>query len=282
RLPFTPLEALRRVAALNLLVRLTQVHSDYWQALVPGSWLTRKERWAEVYQQMFADQAFLSRQLNELSSAGFLMVQALVDAPTAEARQRAGGQWAEVRVSELMWPGTGPRLTPIPGALHIYREGDPADAPHVMYLPGVNRNFYEYASFAQLQCGLVTLINGALFDDLWQCLPLRRRHELCVPDDKGVLVAPAVLRGLALRGDALALSAHAVLDGQWENELACAVSVNLEQVFFNRRAPSVTNTVSFLAHIERARRHWIGKSRLGTIRRELQDWDQQRRCKEII
>jgi len=282
RLPFTPLEALRRVAALNLLVRLTQVHGDYWQALVPGSWLTRKERWVEVYQQMFADQAFLSRQLNELSSAGFLMVQALVDAPTAEARQRAGGQWAEVRVSELMWPGTGPRLTPIPGALHIYREGDPADAPHVMYLPGVNRNFYEYASFAQLQCGLVALINGALFDDLWQCLPLRRRHELCVPDDKGVLVAPAVMRGLALRGDALALSAHAVLDGQWENELACAVSVNLEQVFFNRRAPSVTNTVSFLAHIERARRHWIGKARLGTIRRELRDWDQQRRCKEII
>jgi hypothetical protein len=35
-----------------------------------------------------------------------------------------------------MWPGVGPRLMPIPGALHIYREGEPVGMPHVMYLPG--------------------------------------------------------------------------------------------------------------------------------------------------
>ncbi|MCS4313403.1 hypothetical protein M2397_003711 [Pseudomonas sp. BIGb0381] len=277
RLPFTPLEALRRVIALNLLARLTHVQGAYWQALEPGSWLTRKERWVELHKQLFADQAFVARQLNELSSAGALMVQAVVDASTVEARQRAGGPLASVQACELMWPGMGPRLMPIPGALHIYREGDPTEAPHVMYLPGANRTFYEYPSFARMQCGLVALINGALFDDLWQCLPLRRRHEVCGP--AAVLAAA---RGLALRGDALTFSAQAVLEGQWENELACAVSVNLAQVFSSGHLPPTINAAPFLTYIERGRQHWVGKARLGNIRRELQGWDAHRRREEII
>lgn len=85
QLPFTPLEALRRVIALNLSARLAQVHSAYWQALVPGSWLTRQERWAALHKQQFADQAFVARQLDELSEGAMGMVQALADAPTADA-----------------------------------------------------------------------------------------------------------------------------------------------------------------------------------------------------
>ena len=277
RVPFTPLEVLQRVIALNLLNRLTQAHSGYWQALVAGSWLTREERWVHLHKQSFAHQAFVARQLDELSSAGQVMVQALVDAPTAEARQRAGERWASVQVGEVMWPGIGPRLMPIPGALHIYRESDPVGMPHVMYLPGAHRNFYEYPSFAQLQCGLVALINGALFDDLWQCLPLRRRHEVCEP-----VATPVAGYGAVMTDDALAFSAKAVLDAQWENELACAVSINLAQVFSAKSQPTVTNPARFLAYIERARKHWIGKARLGLLRRELQDWDQQRRRAEII
>lgn len=277
RFTFTPLEALRRVIALNLFDRLAQAHNGYWQGLAAGTWLTRQERWVQVHQQLFAHQAFIARQLDELSSAGRVMVQALVDAPTVEARQRAGERWASVQACELMWPGAGPRLMPIPGALHIYREGDPMGMPHVMYLPGVQRNFYEYPSFDQLQCALVALINGALFDDLWQCLPLRRRHEVCEPASTA-----AAGRGVRLSGDALAYSAQAVLDAQWENELACAVSINLKQVFSATPQPAVTNATRFLAYIERARRHWVGKPRLERLRRELLDWDQHRRRQEII
>lgn len=282
RVPFTPLEALQRVVALNLFERLARAQSDYWQALVPGSWLTRNERWVELYKHLFADQAFVARQLGELSSAGLVMVQALVDAPTAEARRRAGEQWASLQVCKVMWPGAQTRLTPIPGALHIYREGDPAGMPHVMYLPGVHRNYYEYPSFEQLQCGLVALINSALFDDLWQCLPLRRRHEVCRPAEDAAATGLASVRGLALRDDALAISAQAVLDGQWENELACALSINLAQVFSGRREPSVMNAARFLAYIQGTRKHWVGRARLGSIRRELLEWDQHRRRHEII
>ncbi len=278
RLPFTPLEALQRVIALNLFGRLARAQSEYWQALAADSWLTRQERWVELHKQLFADQAFLARQLDQLSSAGMTMVQALVDAPTAEARQRAGTAWASVQVCQLMWPGVGSRLMPIPGALHIYRENDPPGAPHVMYLPGVKRNYYEYPSFDQLHCGLVALVKGPLLDDLWQCLPLRRRHEVCRPEEGGATAG----RGLALKGDALAFSAQAVLEGQWENELACAVSINLAQVFSSGREPSVMNAARFLTYIERGRKHWVGKARLGSIRRELQEWDQHRRRKEII
>ena len=283
RLPFTPLEALRRVIALNLFAPLAQARSEYWQALSPGSWLTRQERWVELYTQQFADQAFVARQLDELSSGGAALVQALVDAPAAEARQRAGEQWARIRVSQLMWPGAGPRLLPIPGALHIYREGEPAGTPHVMYLPGVTRNYYEYPSCYQLQCGLVELINGALFDELWQCLPLRRRHEACRPSGvEAAAPSPDVGRGSALTGDALAFSALAVLEGQWENELACAVSINHAQVFSGRRPTSAIHAERFLAYFERTRRRWVGEARLGTLRRELLNWDEQRRRHEII
>lgn len=282
RLPFTPLEALRRVIALNLFGRLAQARRDYWQALEAAGWLTRTERWVQLHVQMFADQALVASQLGELSSAGMEMVQELVDAPTAQARQHAGAQWASLRVCKLFWPGVGPRLMPIPGALHLYREGDPPGAPHVIYLPGVLRNYYEYPSFDQLRCGLTTLINGALFDDLWQCLPLRRRHEVCRPEVDSAGANLAVGRGCALQGDALEHSALAVLEGQWDNELACAVSINLAQVYSSRQQPSVENPTRFLTYIERARHHWAGKARLGSIRHELQEWDQQRRHKEII
>lgn len=282
RLPFTPLEVLRRVMALNMFGRLARAQNDYWRALVPGSWLTREEYWIELHAQLFADQAFVAWQLDELSNAGLSLVQALVDAPTAEARQRARGQWASVQASPLMWPGVRQRLLPIPGALHIFRDGDPTGMPHVMYLPGVNRNYYEYPSFAQLQCGLEALINEALFDDLWQCLPLRRRHEVCGADGGPDAAAPAVDRGAALQGDALAFSARAVLDGQWENELACAASINHAHVFSGGRQPAVAQPARFLAYIERARQHWVGKARLGINRRQLQEWDQHRRRREII
>lgn len=282
RLPFTPLEALRRVIALNLFGRLAQARRDYWQALEAAGWLTRTERWVQLHAQMFADQALVASQLGELSSAGMEMVQELVDAPTAQARQHAGAQWASLRVCKLFWPGVGPRLMPIPGALHLYREGDPPGAPHVIYLPGVLRNYYEYPSFDQLRCGLTTLINGTLFDDLWQCLPLRRRHEVCRPEVATVGANRAVGRGCALRGDALEHSALAVLEGQWENELACAVSINLAQVYSGRSARTVENPTRFLAYIERARHHWAGKARLGSLRHELHEWDQQRRHQEIM
>jgi hypothetical protein len=100
RLPFTPLEALRRVIALNLFDRLAQAHTRYWQALVPGSWLTRQARWEELHARLFANQAFVARQVGELSSAGHAMAQALVDAPTAGQRQRgrALGQRASMRL----------------------------------------------------------------------------------------------------------------------------------------------------------------------------------------
>lgn len=277
-LPFTPLEACQRVIALNLFGRLAQAYSDYWQALVPGSWLTRQERWGELHQQAFADQAFVAWQLDELSAAGRAMVQALVDAPTAQARQRAGEPWASLQVRQLMWPGVGPRLMPIPGALHIYRADDPAQSPHVMYLPGLPRNYYEYPSLSQLQCGLMALVNSALLDDLWQCLPLRRRHEVCPAQ----MTAAAQWQGSALRGDVFVLSAQAVLESQWENELACAVSINLAQVFSAARQPLGTDAGRFLAYIERGRKHWVGRPRLGSIRQPLQAWDQHRRRHEII
>lgn len=278
RLPFTPLQALKRVVSLRLFERLAHAVSAYWDTLAQGSWLTRRELWVELHKELFADRAFMARQLDELSSAGMTMVQAVIDAPTAEARQRAGGDWACVQVGRLMWPGT--RAVVIPGALHIYREGDPSDAPHVVYLPGVVRNFYQFQSFALLQCGLLEL-NRTLFHDLWQCLPLSRRNQLCRPAD--LSPTSSVARGLAFIGDALALSAQALLSEQWGNELACAVMINYAHVFSKQQPrPQPLDAVPFLKHVEGARKQLVGSARLGVLGKQLLKWDQQRRQAEII
>ncbi|ANF87397.1 hypothetical protein A7J50_4035 [Pseudomonas antarctica] len=278
RLPYTPLQALERVVALTLFDRLARAHTEHWDTLAQGSWRTRRERWSELHAELFADRAFLARQLNELSSAGMALVQAVIDAPTAEARQRAGGEWACVRVGQVMWPGT-PAVA-IPGALHFYREGDPDGVPHVVYLPGVARHFYEYPSFVLLQCGVLTL-NRLLFRDLWQCLPLSRRNALCRPAD--LSPALSVVRGLEIKGDALALGAQALLSEQWGNELACAVMINHAHVFSKQRPrPQPLEAVSFLAHVEKARKQLVGGARLGVLREQLLKWDQQRRSEEII
>lgn len=278
-LPYTPLQALRRVLDLNLFERLNRAATDYWNTLVDGSWLTRKERWVELHTQLFADRAFIACQLNELSSAAMAMIQALIDAPTEDARRHAGGDWASVQVRQLMWPGS--TSVAIPGALHLHREDDPDGAPHVIYLPGVVRNFYEYPSFTLLQCAVVALVGGPLLSELWQCLPLKRRHELCRPAD--LTPAALVVRGRKIAGDGLAQSAQALLDGQWENELDCAVQINHAHVFSEERPrPPPLDAVPFLAYIERARRRLVGKARLGKLRNELLDWDRQRRSADVI
>ncbi len=278
RLPYTPLEALRRVIALRLFERLAHAVSVYWDALAQGSWLTRRERWVELYKALFADRAFMARQLEPLSSAALDMVQALIEAPTAEARQRAGGAWATLQVGQLLWPGT-PAVA-IPGALHLYREGDPSEAPHVVYLPGEGCNFYEYPSYAALQDGLLVL-DRSRFHALWQCLPLSRRNDLCRPT--ALSAAHRFVRGLPLMDDALTLCAQAMLTGQWSNELACAVKINDAHVFSEQRPrPQPLDAAPFLAQVEGARRQLVGGARLGVIGDQLLNWDRQRRGAEII
>ncbi|KAA8559241.1 hypothetical protein FX985_05609 [Pseudomonas extremaustralis] len=278
RLPYTPLEVLQRVIAMRLFERLARAVTEYWGTLAEGSWLTRRERWGVLQKALFADRAFIAWQLEALSSAGMAMVQALIDAPTAQARQRAGGEWATLKVSQLMWPGT-PAVA-IPGALHLYRERDSSDALHVMYLAGVARNFYEYPSFAALQSGLMAL-DRSLLQDLWQCLPLNCRNALCRPAE----LSQATVFGLGLEvlGDALEQGAQAVLTGQWNNELACAVKVNQAHVFSEQRPrPPPLDAAPFLAHVEAARKRLVGSAWLGGIGDELLKWDQRRRREEII
>ncbi len=275
-LMLTPLEVLQRVTSMRLFERLVQEAAEYWDTLAYGSWLTRRERWVDVHKVLFANRAFIARQLDELSSSAMAMVQAVIDAPSAEARQRAGGDWATVRVGHLRWPGT-PAIA-IPGALHIYGEGEPVGVPHVIYLPGVARNFYEYPSLVAFQCGVLEL-SQSRFDALWQCLPLNRRLALCRPAD--LSPASSVVPGPEILEDALALGTQALLRQQWDNELACVITVYHQQVFAEERSQPL-DTRFFLNYVEGNRRLLVGDGPLGELRDQLLNWDQQRRRTEII
>lgn len=272
RLTLTAWDAMERVRQLGLLERLDTAARRYWQQLAYGTWLTRAEHWLALKKSLFADKALLALQRFELSAPGYELVRQLADAPSAEARARAGGAWADVQVRTLLWPGTYQPTLAIPGALHVYRS---EQGVQVIYLPGLAREFYEFQAWSQMHCDLPPLLNGALFEHLWQCLPLRRRHEVCP-------AGPVPVRGPLWTGDALAHSALAVREGQWDNELACALSINPGWVSFSAQAQAVGRDVGrYLARVERARKQLPGEACLGPLRNPLLEWDRQRRAPEI-
>lgn len=281
-LPYTAWDALVRVKGLTLLGRIEQATREYWQQLAHGSWLTRRGRWAQLRTSLFAANALLAHRLYQLSDSGFDMLRKLLEIPDGDQRQRAGGEWANVHVCRVMWPGTNQRSVPVPGALHIYREGGEGDSPHVVYLPGLFRQFYEFGSWHQLVCDLPILVNGPLSRVLWQCLPLRRWHELC--EAPSVTPTPFIpQRGSLLRDDALFASASEVLDGQWDNELACALSINHAAVGLQgANASAAPDVWRLLKFIEKGRRRLVTFPRLGHTLQILLEWDRQRRSGEIV
>ena len=280
-LPFTAREALERVNGLALLGRLDAAMRAYWQQLAQGSWLTRKQHWAQLRKSVFAENARLAHRLYQLTDNGFAMLRQLMELPGADARRRAGGEWACIQVSRVAWPGTNQALVPIPGALHIYREGVVGDTPHVIYLPGLSREFYEFSSWHRLQCDLPVLVNGPLSRVLWQCLPLRRWHELC--DTPSATPSAFTLQLIGPhQEDALLASATELLEAQWDNELACALSINPAAVGIQGAGQSAAPDVKrLLKYIQKGRSRLVGFARLGSTLNTLLEWDHRRRAGEI-
>ncbi|MCF5235041.1 hypothetical protein GIW30_05860 [Pseudomonas sp. PA-5-4G] len=281
-LPFTAWDALVRVKGLALLGQVEKAERDYWQQLAYGSWLTRKQRWVQLRKSLFAEHALLAHRVYQLSDRGFAMVRKVMEIPGADARRRAAGDWASIQVSRVAWPGTNRALVPVPGALHIYRDDIAGDTPHVIYLPGLIREFYEFSSWYRMQCDLPALVNGPLSQVLWQCLPLRRWHELCNTPSVTPQAFTLQLMGVH-QEDVLLASATELLEAQWDNEVACALSINPAAVGvqgvgqFN--APEVKR---FLKFIEKGRRRLACSLLLGNSLDALPEWDHQRRSGEIV
>ena len=268
-LPFNATQALARVSQLGLSTRINQAMTDYWQQLAQGSWLSRRERWVELRKAMFADQAYLAHQVFALSDAGYAMARQLVDAPSAQARQRAGGAWATLRVGTVAWPHIGAGALAIPGALHLYREGA-VDGLQVIYLPGLQRGFHEFHSWRQLQADLPALVQTSLWSVLWHSLPFKRQLTSALPP------------GARLSEDALAHSAEALLDGQWSNEWGSVLSLNYaEPPVADAPLPSRRAT-RLLRFIEKGRKRLGSGLPFESTLDELLAWDQQRRQAQIL
>lgn len=277
RLTFTAREALVRVKDLALLVRFERAVAEYWQQLARGSWLTRRERWVQLRTSLFAESAFLAHRTSQLTDSGYDMVSKLLQIPDAGLRQQAGGEWAAIQVSHIMWPGTNRAMVQIPGAMHIYRDGVVGGTPQVIYLPGLFREFYEFDSFNQMQCDLPLLVNGPLSSVLWQCLPLRRRHEACNT------IGATPLTFVRQPADALRTSASELLDGQWDNELACALSINHGVMGIQDAGqPAIAGIQRFLRFIQKGRLRVVAFTRLGRTLEALLEWDYKRRSGEIV
>lgn len=280
-LAFTAWDALVRVKGLALLGQVEKAERDYWQQLAYGSWLTRKQHWIQLRKSMFAENALLAHRVYHLSDRGFAMVRKVMEIPGADARRRAAGEWASIQVSRVAWPGTNQALVPVPGALHIYREDIVGGAPHVIYLPGLIREFYEFSSLYRMQCDLPALVNGPLSQVLWQCLPLRRWHELCNTPSVTPQAFTLQLIGVH-QEDVLLASATELLEAQWDNEVACALSINPAAVGVQGvgqfSAPDLKRLLKF---IEKGRRRLARSALLGNTLDALPEWDQQRRSGEI-
>lgn len=268
-LPFNAREVMTRVIPLNLSVRTNHAMTTYWQQLAHGSWLSRRARWVELRTAMFADQAYLAHQVFQLSDAGYAMAKQLVDAPTAHARQQAGGAWATLQVGNVLWPHASVGSLAIPGALHLYREGA-ADGPQVIYLPGLQRAFHEFSSWHQVQADLPTLVRRSLLSVLWHYLPLQRQPTL--------LLHPSA----RLTQDALAHSAEALLDGQWHNEWGSVLSLNYAETPVSDAPLPSRRAARLLRFVEQGRKRLSSGLPFEATLDELLEWDRQRRQGEIL
>ena len=268
-LPFNAWEALSRVSKLDLPARINAAMTGYWEHLAPGSWRSRRERWAELRKAAFADQAFLAHQVFQLSPAGYAMVKQLVDAPSAQARQRAGGAWATVQVGAVAWPHASVGALAIPGALHIYRAGA-ADAEQVIYLPGLLCAFHEFSSWSQVQEDLPALVQRSLLSECWHYLPLKR--QVNTPLHPGVVV----------QGDALAHSAQALLDGQWNNEWGAVLSLDYTAPSAPGAPLPSRRASRLLGFIEKGRKRMSGGLPFANSSDALLEWDRLRRQHEIV
>ncbi|WP_099487244.1 dermonecrotic toxin domain-containing protein [Pseudomonas sp. 2822-15] len=280
--PFTAWDALARVKGLALLGQIERAGRAYWQQLAYGSWLTRKQHWVRLRKSLFAENALLAHRVYQLTDRGFALVRALMEIPGVDARRQAAGEWASIQVSRVAWPGTNRALVPVPGALHIYRDDVAGDTLHVIYLPGLIREFYEFSSWYRLQCDLPALVNGPLSQVLWQCLPLRRWHELCdAPSVKPQAFAFQLIG--AHQEDALLASATELLEAQWDNEVACALSINPAAVGGQGAGQSAATDVQrLLKFIEKGRRRLARSILLGNSLDTLLEWDCRRRLGEIV
>lgn len=260
--------------------RFDTVMARYWDGLAADSWRSRRARWHELYQAFLASQAVLAHGVFELSDHGLDMVQSLLDAPTAEARQRAGGDWASLNVSSLYWPLKGATPVALSGGLHLYRAGQ-RHQRQVIFLPGLAQGFHEFGSLVQLQEALPALVSRYL-DGWWQRLPLRQRHavpDLFVAEFPGFSLQPAD----PIEDDALQQAADALLATQWQNEWDTVAQVNLA-LLFPRDAIRGTHgsLVERLRTVERQRRQLIPlRPSLHRALETLLGWDAHR-CRDHI
>jgi hypothetical protein len=272
--------ALSRALGADWPTRFDTAMTRYWDGLATDSWRSRRARWHELYQAFLADQAVLAHGVFELSDHGLDMVQSLLDAPTAEARQQAGGDWATLNVSSLCWPLKGATPVTLSGGLHLYRAGQ-RHQRHVLFLPWLAQGFHEFVSLAQLQAALPALVSRHL-EAWWQRLPLRQRHavpDLPVAEFPGFSLQPAD----PIEDDALQQAADAVLAAQWQNEWDTVAQVNLA-LLFPRDAIRGTHgsLIERLRTVERQRRLLISlRPSLHRALETLLDWDTHR-CRDHI
>ncbi|WP_455884831.1 dermonecrotic toxin domain-containing protein [Pseudomonas spelaei] len=265
----------------DLLTRIEAAAPAYWQVLAEGDMCSRRQRWCALYKTYVADHALLAHALNQLSDTGLAMLMTLVEAPTAQARTRAGGARAGLQVADVVCPGQVNSLTVFSGALHLFYAGDTADTRQVLFLPGLDPLFYEFSTYAHWQRDFPALAQ-AHWGRLWGVLPLRDRHRLPDWNINGRAPMSAGHRGTLITDDALAHSAEALLQVQWDNELATLLEVNIAYLFpDNAIKGTAMSPAERLLHVEQGRSAACVQPGLKAVLAQLLERDRQRRRLEI-
>ncbi|WP_338511060.1 DUF6543 domain-containing protein [Pseudomonas trivialis] len=274
-------DVLGRVLNVDLLKRIESSVPAAWQALSNSRFISRKEHWCELYGSFIADQAVLAHGLNQLSDAGLAMIMAMVEAPTPAQRARAGGEWAHLNVAQVVCPGRSQGSIPFSGALHLYYDGAQGDPRQVLFLPGLTPVFYEFDTLEQWQRRFPRLVSAHV-QALWPLLPLRRRHEL--PDVTAASLLPIVVgeAGPLIVEDAITHSATALLDVQWDNELATLMDINIAFLFpGNAIKGAYMSPSERLLEVEQGRRQIVVTPGLRSALAQLLVRDQKQRHLEI-
>ena len=276
-----PEQVLERLKSLGLSSRIDSVLRSYWQQPASDSHVSRRERLIELHKLLFHDKVLLAHGSGVLSAAACNMLMGLLDAPSPEARALAGGRWGRLRVSELVWPGQNQATLVLSGALHLRGSGGAEQGRQIVFVPGVSAEFFEFASFVEMQQRLPELFNAPGNYRLWQLLALQERHQLFAQPDRPAL-AYRFQSCVALAGDALAHSALNRLDSQLANEWAAALLLNTACMLPEGLADSGRLTpLQAVEAMEQARAALTILPPLRTPLAQLLRRDERRRMQEI-
>ena len=219
-----PEQVLDQLHGLDLKGRYNLAVGDYWQNIARGQSVSRADFAGELRCGLIQTRALMAQACGQISEAGLMMWQQVIDAPDEQARRNAGGGAELLQVSEVSLVNGNGREMVLKGALVIHARDGEQNPLEMLFVPGLDNELFEFDSRAELLAQMQSWFDSESRSAwlLWQLLPY---HSRSLMDNRQSARPVLTFSYRAIAGDCFQLSARASIFTQHSNELISAVMI---------------------------------------------------------